>query len=52
MFQITNVQTFAQLGIQLEWRGEAENEIGTVKSINKDFPLFLLLWESEFNGNV
>jgi len=34
--------TFAQLGIQLEWKGKAENEIGIIKSINKDIPLFHL----------
>jgi hypothetical protein len=36
MFQKANVLPFAQLGIQLEWRGEAENEVGIVKLINKD----------------
>lgn len=36
--------TFAQLGIQLEWRGEAENEIGIIKSINKDFPSDPSFW--------
>ena len=28
--------TFAQLGIQLEWKGTAENEVGIVKSIDKE----------------
>ncbi|MCF8296122.1 MAG: GDP-mannose 4,6-dehydratase [Melioribacteraceae bacterium] len=28
--------TFAQLGIELEWRGEAENEIGIVKSFKQE----------------
>ncbi|MCF8296128.1 MAG: GDP-mannose 4,6-dehydratase [Melioribacteraceae bacterium] len=47
MFQITNVQSFAQLGIEIEWRGKvrfphpvvlngAENEIGIVKSFKKE----------------
>lgn len=36
MFQITNVQFFAQLGIQIEWKGEAENEIGKVKSVDNE----------------
>lgn len=36
MFQITNVQSFAQLGIEIKWRGTAENEIGIVASISNE----------------
>lgn len=32
--------TFKQLGIELEWKGKAENEVGVVKSISKDIPSF------------
>jgi GDPmannose 4,6-dehydratase len=50
MFQITNVRTFAELGIQLEWRGTAENEKGIVSRIDND--QFLILNEKIPNSKA
>ena len=32
--------SFKELGVEIGWKGEAENEVGVVKSINKDIPFF------------
>ncbi len=61
MFQITNVRTFAQLGIQLEWKDKvrflhpvipdgAENETGIVSRIDND--QFLILNEKIQNSKA
>ncbi|MCO6474696.1 MAG: GDP-mannose 4,6-dehydratase [Melioribacteraceae bacterium] len=43
--------TFVQLGIQLEWRGKAENEVGIVSAINPDvIARSVATWQSSSNN--
>ncbi|MCX6162859.1 MAG: GDP-mannose 4,6-dehydratase [Ignavibacteriae bacterium] len=44
--------TFRELGIELQWTGKEENEIGIVKNINKDYVLESLKSFKEIYGDI
>jgi GDPmannose 4,6-dehydratase len=44
--------TFRELGIELQWTGKEENEIGIVKNINKDYVLESLKSFKEVYGDI